>query len=256
MRPDEIGNNELKIEKTLLSPIIRKARSCHAVNPPWPGVRYPSDRSRLGERKECDVGNVVYNASDDAAILGSILKAMKGGDASQPSRQTPGPGHQWEGSVQDKALWHLPGFGRKTRIRTTFGDLPIEVLRVGDQLAVADGGIARVAWVDKIALDADYLQRNASALPILIRENAADYGKPLRDLLVSPQQELAFGLANFRPRFRTAGTISGRAQIGRAQVQTITYYLFHCQKPVVAYAEGVPVRIAPLPEGTMIRIDE
>ena len=217
---------------------------------------HPNDRCMLGGDRKCNVGNVVYNPSDDATILSSILSSLGGADANRMHRQEAEQTQEWRGAVQHKALWHLPGFGRKTRIRTTFGDLPIEVLRVGDPLVVADGTFARVAWVDKIALDADFLRRHASALPVLIRENAADYGKPMRDLLVSPLQELAFGLANFRPRFRTAGTISGRAEIGRAHVQTITYYLFHCQKPVVAYAEGVPVRIAPLPEGTLMGVDD
>ncbi|MDE3027571.1 MAG: Hint domain-containing protein [Paracoccaceae bacterium] len=152
--------------------------------------------------------------------------------------------------------WQLPGFTAKTRIRTAFGEMPIEALRLRDEVRTSAGRILRVAWIDQIRLDEAYLQHHPEAQPFMIRANALDYGKPLRDLLISPRQEMSHGLANFQIRFATADSIKGRAGVFRRPGMAVTYYLFHCGEPATVFAEGVPVNVAPLPTPIESVLDE
>lgn len=192
------------------------------------------------------MANVIFNASEDDFILNSVLRSV----AAPPGQGVPGARlSDEEAELLDipATRWTLPGFTRKTRIRTSFGDLPIEALRLRDEVRTDTGRMLRVKWIDKVELDEGFLRRNPVAQPILIRENALDHGKPLRDMLISPWQELSYGLSNFQSRFAEAGEIKGRPNLFRKPSLAITYFLFHCGEPAVLFAEGVPVRVAPMP---------
>ncbi len=162
------------------------------------------------------------------------LPALDGGPAAARSREA-------------APVWSLPGFGRKTRIRTAFGELPVEALRLRDEVRTGSGRIVRVVWIDAVRLDTDYLQRNPEAQPVLIRENGFDHGKPMRDMLVSPRQELSYGLGDFEYRFAMASALTGRPNVLRKPEFCMTYFMFHCGEPAVIYAEGVPVLVSPPP---------
>ncbi len=142
--------------------------------------------------------------------------------------------------------WMLPGFAAKTRITTAFGDLPIEALRLRDEVRTTSGRMLRVAWIDKIKLDQSFLEHHPEALPVMIRANALEHGKPVRDLLVSPNQVLSMGLANFQIKFVPAEDIRGRTGVFRKPEFLMTYYMFHCGEPTTVLAEGVAVQVNPL----------
>ena len=194
--------------------------------------------------------NSAYHPEDD--ILRSVLRSMV--EPAVPQTEAPRPVATPEAT--QAGVWQLPGFTGKTRIRTAFGEMPIEVLRLRDEVRTSSGRILRVAWIDQIRLDEAYLQRHPEAQPFMIRANALDYGKPLRDLLVSPRQEMSHGLTNFQIRFATADSIKGRSGVFRRPELAVTYYLFHCGEPVTVFAEGVPVNVAPLPAPIESLLDE
>jgi hypothetical protein len=159
-------------------------------------------------------------------------------DAAMLRRSTP---QRIEPEVID---WNLPGFGGKARVGTAFGDLPIEALRLRDDIRTFTGSIARVQWVDKIHLDADFLRKHPSALPIRIAANSLGPGKPMQDLIVSPRQEVCPD-AHVASSFLQASDLRPRFDVHRVQTAGLTYYRFHCGEPVVVRMEGVWVRILP-----------
>ena len=84
-----------------------------------------------------------------------------------------------------------------TRIATPEGERPIEALRPGDRVCLADGGAAEVRWVGRQSIAARFADPLHS-WPIRIRAGALAEGVPRRDLLLSPGHAVRLGaiLAN------------------------------------------------------------
>jgi hypothetical protein len=171
---------------------------------------------------EIDFGRIV-----EAVVAGSANAA-----AHAPARKA------------EPVTWNLPGFGGKVRIGTVFGDLPIEALRVRDEVRTNTGKIARVQWIDKICLDDDFLYHHPSAVPTCIAAGAFGAGKPMGEMVVSPRQEVC-PESHVATRFLCADELGARFNALRARPTGLTYYRFHCGEPVVVRAEGVWVRVRP-----------
>jgi Hint domain len=138
--------------------------------------------------------------------------------------------------------WNLGGFTGQVRVRTTFGDLPIDALRIGDEIRTASGQVERVRWIDKLHLDEDFLTRHTSARPIRIPENTFGVGRPSRDLMVSPGQQVCVD-ANPASTFRPAAELCVTSQADRLPTAGLTYYRFNCGGPASVHVEGVWVRV-------------
>ncbi len=140
--------------------------------------------------------------------------------------------------------WNLPGFGGKARVGTAFGDLPIEALRLRDEIRTISGSVVRVKWIDKVHLDASFICRHPSAIPVSIAANAFGVGKPMREMIVSPRQEVC-SEAHVATRFMPADDLRPRYDVHKVQTAGVTYYRFHCGEPVIVRVEGVWVKIQP-----------
>jgi hypothetical protein len=171
---------------------------------------------------------------DDEAILRSVAATPS------PALQRIASHREEETQVQ----WNLPGFGGKVRVGTAFGDLPIEALRLRDELRTLSGRIARVEWIDKIHLDENFIAKHPSARPVRIAANAFGAGKPMWDLVVSPAQSVC-PEAHAATRFLAASDLNPAFGASRVQSAGLTYYRFHCGEPVVVRVEGVWVKVQP-----------
>ncbi len=173
------------------------------------------------------------NFSFEERLLRSVMTAVTGEcldpDPSGPD-EAPGP-----------VVWNIPGFGGKNRVGTAFGDLPIEALRLRDEIRTSAGSMVRVKWIDKLHLDADFIKKHPDALPIRIPANCFGRGRPMKDMLVAPRQELCVD-AHVATRFQTALDLYAQARAHRVQQNELTYYRFHCGEPVCVRVEGVWVR--------------
>jgi hypothetical protein len=168
-----------------------------------------------------------------AAFIGEPeISGVRTGDRPAPARKTP---------------WTLPGFSGKTRIRTAFGDLPIEALRVKDLIRTTQGRMLQVQRIDRIGLDRAFLLRHTEAQPIQILAHALGRDLPLRDMLVSPGQELVVTIGNHPSRRMKAGEITGIPAVAPAFHGVLTYFTFELSEPAFVYAEGIPVLIAVRP---------
>lgn len=147
--------------------------------------------------------------------------------------------------VKSDRDWTLPGLCWNARVMTSFGALPVQVLRKFDPLRVADGSVARIAFVDQIQLDEGFLHAYPDAQPVLIRAGALGQGLPTQDVLVSPHQKISIQGANFSAELRLARDLLGRPGILRRPQTMLTYYLFHCGHPAQVSAEGLSVHTAP-----------
>jgi hypothetical protein len=164
------------------------------------------------------------------AILQSVLNAVSSDEADDAT------------TAESEVNWTLPGFGAQCRVGTSFGDLPIEALRVRDEIRTASGTIVRVQWIDKIHLDEDFVRKHPSAQPIRIPANAFGTGKPMKDMIVSPQQPVCPDMHAIT-RFPPAVDLCNTTRAMRVQTAGLTYYRFHCGNPVTVKVEGVWVRV-------------
>jgi Hint domain len=83
-----------------------------------------------------------------------------------------------------------PCFTPGTQILTERGEIPAELLRVGDRVVTRDNGIQEVRW---IGLSRMYVQDfivSPHLLPVSIRQGALGKGLPDRDLVVSPNHRV------------------------------------------------------------------
>lgn len=148
-------------------------------------------------------------------------------------------------SAAEHRAWTLPGLCWNASVMTSFGALPAQVLRKHDPLRLTDGQIARIAWVDKIQLDEDFLHAFPDAQPVLIRAGALAQGRPAQDLLVSPHQKIAVAGANFTTELRLARDLLDRPGVLRQAQTMVTYHLFHCGQPARISVEGLSLYTAP-----------
>jgi hypothetical protein len=169
---------------------------------------------------------------------GNILRAIRSATSSCDEAL---PDAQDEPGEVD---WNLPGFAGNLRVGTVFGDLPIQALRVRDELRTASGATARVQSIDKFHLDEDFLRKHPSAHPVRVRANSLGIGAPMQDMLVSPRQEICPDPHVFS-RYLQAIDLCKQSRAHRVQTPGITYFRFHCGKPVMIKVEGVWVRVSP-----------
>jgi hypothetical protein len=146
--------------------------------------------------------------------------------------------------VRRAADWYLPGFIGKARVSTAFGELPIEALRLRDELRTFTGVSASVQAIDKIHLDQEFLQTRAFALPIRIPMNAFGPGRPSAGFLVSPGQEICAD-THVASSFSPAKTLSSQFTLDLSLATGLTYYRFHCGAPTIIRVEGIWVRVQP-----------
>lgn len=84
----------------------------------------------------------------------------------------------------------VPCFTPGSLIGTARGEVPIEMLRVGDRIVTRDNGVQEIRWIGKKTLDHRTLQESPEMQPILVRKGALGNGLPERDMLVSPNHRL------------------------------------------------------------------
>ncbi|MCP5087494.1 MAG: Hint domain-containing protein [Rhodobacteraceae bacterium] len=84
----------------------------------------------------------------------------------------------------------VPCFTPGTMITTPRGQIPVELLRVGDLVITADNGLQAIRWIGRKRMSGARLQAYPKLRPIRIRKNAFGDGLPDRDMWVSPQHRM------------------------------------------------------------------
>lgn len=148
-------------------------------------------------------------------------------------------------TTQPDRDWTLPGLCWNASVMTSFGALPVQVLRKHDPLRLTDGQIARIAWIDKIQLDEGFLAAYPDAQPVLIRAGALGNSLPTQDILVSPGQKVVVRGGDYSTDLRQARELLGRPGVMRNPQSLVTYYMFHCGQPARISVEGIAIATAP-----------
>jgi hypothetical protein len=81
-------------------------------------------------------------------------------------------------------------FGFGTLIRTIDGEMPVESLKLADQILTLDDGYQPLRWIGSKSLDTNHLKQNPKLRLIRIQAGSLGEGFPKKDLIVSPQHRI------------------------------------------------------------------
>ncbi len=123
-----------------------------------------------------------------------------------------------------------------TCIATPDGETPVEALRPGDPVRLADGGTATVRWIGRQGIAARFADP-LRTWPVRIRAGALRQNVPHRDLVLSPGHAVRVGavLAN------AAALVNARSILRETRVpERFTYWHVELDTHALLLAEGAP----------------
>ncbi len=130
---------------------------------------------------------------------------------------------------------NLACFAEGTRIRTTRGPIPVERLREGDLVVVADSDRALpVVWIGYRTVDCRRHPKPASVWPVRIAAGAFARNMPQRDLYLSPDHAVFVDGVLIPVKYLISGTT-----IAQVRRHRITYYHVELPCHAVLIAEGL-----------------
>lgn len=224
------------------APAILAGRS---VQPTRPTRASGRSTQRPGQKGTvvCDRGQGLSGSPEtashrpDSDLLASVMEQATVIERPKARPADPAP--------ESAITWTLPGFDRRCRVSTNFGELPIKALRRRDMVRTLSGAFREVKWVDAIRLDAEFMARHPEAHPVQLRAKALGPGQPGQNILVSPAQKIsAQGLIG-NMGIATAAEYEKYPNIARLPQMEMVYYRFHCGEPETVRIEGAWFCIAP-----------
>jgi T5SS/PEP-CTERM-associated repeat protein len=127
-------------------------------------------------------------------------------------------------------------FAAGTRIAGPRGEVAVEALRVGDSVALAQGGVAEVVWIGRRTVDAARHPQPRKVWPVSIAAGAFGAGMPRRDLLLSPDHAVFVEDVLIPVKQLINGST-----IVQVPVDSVSYYHIELAQHDVVIAEGLPV---------------
>lgn len=158
----------------------------------------------------------------------------------------------WKKEPVAEQVWSIPGFGTGARVQTSFGLVPVELLRVGDPLKTKAGHFLKVAYVDKIRLDRRFLLTHPEAQPITIPKDAFGAGSPCKNMCLSGAQEIVQPDRFDQKMGTRASSFVGQRRIARNLSGYFDYFVFHCIEPCTVCVNGIWASIKPSTPDTSI----
>jgi hypothetical protein len=131
-------------------------------------------------------------------------------------------------------LVQLACFARGTRIRTEAGEVAVETLAPGMPVALARGGVARVAWVGHRLVNCQKHPRPETVWPVRVAPDAFGPGMPARPLLLSPDHAVWVQGALIPIRYLVNG-----ASIAQVECPSVEYWHVELPSHDVILAEGL-----------------
>ena len=123
-----------------------------------------------------------------------------------------------------------------TSIRTVRGPVPIEALRIGDQVATLHGPAQPIKWIGRRSYDGRFVAGQVLMLPVCVKRHAIAPGVPARDLYLSPGHALYLDGVLLPVWLLVNGTSITQA----AAADSVTYLHLEFDTHEVIFAEDCP----------------
>jgi len=176
---------------------------------------------------------------DDGDLLSRVLE-----QAREPA--APAARKARTATVAGRDHWAQWGILGSTRVTTSFGHVPAELVRVGDTLRTRDGAFERVQKITDLKIDEAFLERHPDAAPVLLRRNSLQSGVPHQDVGLSPAQMVAVGPNRFEDHLVSADTLSRERGAIDKTLGMIVYIQLHLAREAQINCDGVWVAAATL----------
>ncbi|GAB2286253.1 hypothetical protein Dimus_020673 [Dionaea muscipula] len=122
-----------------------------------------------------------------SSLSGSVLSLTSGGTTETLSFSSSGAGTLHVQTVGSNTVISLvPCFVAGTRIATPRGEVPVEDLRVGDEVLTVLGEVLPVIWTGAKHIDCGGHDNPAAVQPVRISAHAFGHAIPYQDLYLSP----------------------------------------------------------------------
>jgi hypothetical protein len=138
----------------------------------------------------------------------------------------------------------LAGLESRTRVTTSFGDVPAHLLRVNDAVRCADGRFLKIRRIDVLQFDAEVLRASADAYPIRIGAGSLRTGLPARDIYLAPEQEILASAGGFDMKVMIARDLLSRPRVMREPVDQVAYFRLDLGTAATILAEKVALPVA------------
>jgi hypothetical protein len=178
----------------------------------------------------------VYGSSGNLALVGVENLSIEG-FAFNVGAAVLSFGSQATGAVAETftPAFTATCFTTGTHILTPRGEVAVETLREGDDVTLADGGAAKVAWLGHRRVECRRHAKQLEVQPVRVCAGAFGPGLPARDLLLSPDHAVFTDGVLIPARYLLNG-----ASIRQEDVDSVTYWHVELPRHDVLLAEGLP----------------
>ncbi|WP_203155213.1 Hint domain-containing protein [Methylobacterium aquaticum] len=125
-----------------------------------------------------------------------------------------------------------------TLIATTTGDVPVEILAVGDCVITASGKAREIVWIGRRHLDLIRHPRAEAVRPVRILANAFGDGLPRRDLFLSPDHAVC--VSKPAEVLIPVKHLVNDATIAYVDRDEVTYWHVELESHDILISEGLP----------------
>ena len=124
-----------------------------------------------------------------------------------------------------------------TLIRTPYGNIPVEALKVGDFVVTASGAHRPIRWLGSRMTYCRRHPRPHECMPIYIAAHAFGKNRPARDLRVSPGHSLCMDVLG--EVLIPAGALVNGSTIQQVEVDEVTYWHIELDRHDILIAENM-----------------
>ena len=128
-----------------------------------------------------------------------------------------------------------PCYVTGARILTQRGEMPVEMLSIGDTVITASGEHRSIKWIGTRSYAGRFLAANPNVQPIRFCTGSLGGGLPRRDLLVSPEHAMFLDGVLIPARYLVNGST-----IVRDHLERVDYFHVELESHDVLLAEGAP----------------
>jgi autotransporter passenger strand-loop-strand repeat protein len=133
------------------------------------------------------------------------------------------------------AATEAPCFRAGTAVLTDRGEVPVELLNVGDRLVTVSGETAPIIWIGHRQIDCSRHVEPERVLPVRIAAHAFAENSPARDLYLSPDHAVFAEGVLIPVKQLVNGTT-----IRQIDVETVSYFHVELADHNIILAEGLP----------------
>ncbi len=142
------------------------------------------------------------------------------------------------GNSESVTLTDVACYRRGTLIAAARGEVPVENLKIGDEVMTASGALRPIKWLGRRSYGGRFIMGRKDILPVCIKAGALDIGVPKRDLWISPHHAMYFGDRGSGVLIEAKDLVNGVSVVQAERLDKVEYVHVELESHDVIIAEG------------------